>query len=735
MASLNTFVSADTSNANGSNNTVNNAEYAFYRKYEYGYRVTVYVGTKVQSFPSDRERLSAKLSGMSLSDSSDDFYYLGQVDLVNGAMGGQIRKNTIVGGYSKTAYREDAGKFSPRYSSDRTPDGTPYSFWKWNLPVFRNPDGSEKDIFNYYNGGGNSMFSPDAVALGDSDEELTEVKYVTPEEFFLSRTTLNALLRQISYQDYGNEDWFGSMFDGAYPVEIISSGRKLVCGEDVWAEDLDPLERANIVPFVVVYEPLVLVYLRESSDSVLFTPTEFALSQGTYWNWFATSANSSAEGFWPANGNHALTISGKRYDYTPLELYTGGKRAQAVQSLVFASLPASVYLDESWFGHPKFSETVRDGNGRRLLSDDGRYWSVQAIVESGGWGMEFFAPAGTDYDDAIDLGITPVLPNAPYEKGKETVTAFNVSNASSVRSIFPYDDIKAEMTVTDTDSGRIITKMTGDAIALPTRDSTVVWFAWDVPENVGDRIQINGRIVFPGGGTDITPANNSCGFTASAGLPEDSRVRTEGYLTERVPSSAPPADFADTAYWSEWRYEEGRGGFVKYSYSCRIVTDVSSVPDAAGHPSENPVNGKWTVKSGYGFETDARAKSVLTAVRISGGTAEAFVPEENYAVSQIQRATAHFPENLYSSSFGKYETMEAYGAVSGEAAFRFRENPDAEGDRIHYMPLSYPDGDGNYAPYVIFGQCWTPAGMIEAGASPVPFSVNGSLFDDWYSGR
>ena len=33
---------ADTSNGNGSNVTVNAADYAFYRKYEYGYTETLY---------------------------------------------------------------------------------------------------------------------------------------------------------------------------------------------------------------------------------------------------------------------------------------------------------------------------------------------------------------------------------------------------------------------------------------------------------------------------------------------------------------------------------------------------------------------------------------------------------------------------------------------------------------------------------------------------------------------
>ena len=85
----------------------------------------------------------------------------------------------------------------------------------------------------------------------------------------------------------------------------------------------------------MTYEPLVLCYLRGSADSVLFTATEFALSQGSVWNWFYTASNTRADGIWPANGNHSFRAGGAVYNYDPVCLYTAGKQAQAVQSLVF----------------------------------------------------------------------------------------------------------------------------------------------------------------------------------------------------------------------------------------------------------------------------------------------------------------------------------------------------------------------------------------------------------------
>ena len=92
---------ADTSNGNGSNGTVNAADYAFYRKYEYGYRVSVYIGLDIRTYPQDEDELGGELSGMSLSSDGGQFALLGRVDLVNFALGGQIKKNTFVGDRGK----------------------------------------------------------------------------------------------------------------------------------------------------------------------------------------------------------------------------------------------------------------------------------------------------------------------------------------------------------------------------------------------------------------------------------------------------------------------------------------------------------------------------------------------------------------------------------------------------------------------------------------------------------
>ncbi|MBO4322343.1 MAG: hypothetical protein J5919_05015, partial [Clostridia bacterium] len=116
---------ADSSNANGTNTTVNTAAYAFYRRYEYGYRVTVYASRDIKDYPSAGEALDNLLSVKRLSEDGD-FFKIGQADLVNAAMSWHISDNTYVGMKNKQDYRSDVGSFAPVRAGDGLPGGGSY---------------------------------------------------------------------------------------------------------------------------------------------------------------------------------------------------------------------------------------------------------------------------------------------------------------------------------------------------------------------------------------------------------------------------------------------------------------------------------------------------------------------------------------------------------------------------------------------------------------------------------
>ena len=716
-------ISADTSNANGTNTSVNAAEYAFFRRYEYGYRVSVYAGAEIKSYPSSESGLGIVLSGMSLSDFGGDFIRIGQVDLVNTAMAGHISNNTYVGGRSKIDYRDNGFSFSPVCAGD-TAAGGGYCFWVWDLPVFDGEDG----IFSYFSRGEKSPFSPEYLAVEEEDEEIP-VSQLSPERFFLSRTVLSALLKQISFEETGSDDWWGSLFAGEYPVEFRRGSAKLVCGEGISKNEVDPSAGTNIVPFAVVYEPLVLCYLRGSADSALLTATEYALSQGSFWNWFFTSGNSGAEGVWPANGNHRFGISGRVYDYSPVNIPTGGKTAQAVQSLVFGSLPASVYLDRNWFGHPAFSESVTDAEGNRIVSYDGRWWSVQAAVEYGGWGMEFFAPVKSpDAYIGMDLSVAPVLPNAGYVSGFGTVLSFTVSNRSATRNVYPGDGVKLRITVRNKSGAAVFTDER-PLEALPAGATSTVWTGWKVPDGMTGGITVTGELIFPEE-DDISPGNDSCSFSAAASPPTVMSAADPGYSGSTMSAGEIPGASYDTASWTEWSWDEDEG-FVRSDFRVRISSDAVCQPDPASNAVFDPGSGSWTVRSGYGFFLEVSAVPYALISRGGGSYEPCDLPDGE--VSPVQSAVALFPEHAFAETDGAATTMVS--AESGSGLFILPENSAAGGKRIHYIPVNYPDGEENYSPAVVLTQCWTPAGMIGAVCPAQPLSVSGSLFDDWYAGR
>ena len=113
-------------------------------------------------------------------------------------------------------------------------------------------------------------------------------------------------------------------------------------------EYVDPNAETNRVPWVIVYEPMVMLNLKDKTTKLCFTATEFALTEIYGW-----------------------------YDYN-----WGGGQGQNCPSIVEKHLPTSVQLEESWFGYPVYEVT-----------DDSTRWKHEDIVKGGGWGMRWLPAA------------------------------------------------------------------------------------------------------------------------------------------------------------------------------------------------------------------------------------------------------------------------------------------------------------------------------------------------------
>jgi hypothetical protein len=111
---------------------------------------------------------------------------------------------------------------------------------------------------------------------------------------------------------------------------------------------LDPNGTSNRVPWVIVYEPMVILNLKDKETKLAFTATEFALCELNGW-----------------------------YDWN-----SSNGRGQSCATLTERHLPTSVQLEESWFGYPVYAVT-----------NDSKKWNYHDVVKGGGWGMRWLPVA------------------------------------------------------------------------------------------------------------------------------------------------------------------------------------------------------------------------------------------------------------------------------------------------------------------------------------------------------
>lgn len=161
----------------------------------------------------------------------------------------------------------------------------------------------------------------------------------TVKAYFGSTGTVNTILTFIARQEGTTPDCY--MCD--FPVTING-----VTGTEWDYSMIAPNATSNRIPWVIVYEPMVIMNLKDKTTKLAFTATEFAIAQMNGWyNWKSTGTN-----------------------------------AQNVTRLTSKHLPTSVQLEESWFGYEVFNVT-----------DDTKAWTDENIVRGGGWGMRWMSPA------------------------------------------------------------------------------------------------------------------------------------------------------------------------------------------------------------------------------------------------------------------------------------------------------------------------------------------------------
>lgn len=179
-----------------------------------------------------------------------------------------------------------------------------------------------------------------------------------------------------------------------------------------------------------------------------------------------------------------------------------------------------------------------------------------------------------------------------------------------------------------------------------------------------------------------------------------------------------PASSTEKATWTMWVYENNQ--FVLKSYGVQISSAAPVITPSADCKTAIYANGKWTIRSGYGF-TISFSPTVIT---VSG-----YNNPGSSAYTSVQSVYATFPEFNYETTNGNCRTLRL---VNGKWQFVQNSNA-ADNGRIHFIPVWFADGD--YTVSVTASRVWTPAGIISATRTSNTINIDGSIFDDYYVGN
>ena len=338
----------------------------------------------------------------------------------------------------------------------------------------------------------------------------------------------------------------------------------------------------NKVPWVIIYEPVIISYLKDGFTTLAFTATEYALAQKLgYFN------------------------------------FKFGDDGQYISGMTHSDLPNSIVLEESWFGYPvtpAFPDNV--------------YWSEDRIIQGGGWGMRMLRANGTN---ATENDITF---DYEYRVGTDVITSVTIHTDSKITS-------NNMAYVTMNANGQSATK----AVVLPSGGSQLVWLKWHTPKtpqevNISTSISGNSSAYLDSGARTLTVRANVVDLNER--IPPNPTYydrKPVGFSIPSVPVSAQNT----SATWGEWNcywktnwVKVGNGKWVdqgdwRYewtSYQANLSASMTVKPD-----SKVPTASGNTIKSGYGInlEVSTNLSSNALASQITGAqNVISYYPEFNY---------------------------------------------------------------------------------------------------------
>ena len=398
------------------------------------------------------------------------------------------------------------------------------------------------------------------------------------------------------------------------------------------------------------------------------------------------------------------------YSDIPVQLYYDGQ------------LMSTQYVDFAAYGVANLTFTLYVGDTPGNRSIEARInWLNRSSETNTGNNSVSTSINVKDFD--YEMSVEDVTVSNSYIAGETVISSFTVRNDSG-HDITPDKGNKAKFTAYYYNGSQkvVIATDTWNNVVIPSGKANLVYFKWTVPSNLaGKTVYCECTINSDGALNEEDKGNNTVTFSNSVVSVADSQTPNTRYESS-TPGSykgySAPANSTDKATWTMWVYENNQ--FVLKSYGVQISTASPVIAPSAECKTAVYANGRWTIRSGYGF-TMSYSPTVTT---VSG-----YNNPGSSAYTSIQSVYATFPEFNYATTNGNYRTLEYVGGK-----WQFKQNSNAvDSERVHFIPVWF--ADGNYTVSVTASRVWTPVGMIEATRTANMFTIDGSIYDDYFVGN
>ena len=394
-----------------------------------------------------------------------------------------------------------------------------------------------------------------------------------------------------------------------------------------------------------------------------------------------------------------FTHNGQYYCMTATEagLYdqkAGGTLRKTMTSLTHKNLPLAMFLEFSDLGISAWGGST---NKTQNNSD---------IISTLGVGIVWFDEIPSEGDIEI--------PDVEYRVNTDVITAVTLRSDTDLT---PDNPATAIFHILGT------TYRVNDVV-IPAGDSQVIWVKWHTPSTPQTiTITVSASGAYTAQDTFVAEI-----VDLNEHIPPDPTA-TDTNPSYTVPSlpSKPQKLTANWGVWScYWKpvwvwcdhgkngghwVDEGYWEYEYTGYSASIGGTMALAPDDIV-----PTASGKDMKSGYSVKQDVTA-TLSTDAPISH-------------ITHPQTAFSVFPEFQYETYLRLLQRMS-----SGRSAkFTFRPNEFSTYSRtVHFTPLWFPDST-DYTVYTQVWDTWTPDGMLSINLNDY-VSINGSLYDDWYTNR